>query len=240
MRSVPRTAPLALTLVAALALTGCSSSGAGAESPSGSASSGSSLPDNASLIATVTKDDALAKKVPSSIAEDGVLQVGSYLYFPPSMFLAEDGKTVVGNDNDIMQAIGKKLGLEVEYQNMDFSALITSLDSKRVEAVMAAVSDTAERQKTVDFVDYLDSGIAILVQRGNPAEISDPEDLCGKSVAVNTGTSQQVYAEQRSKECVADGKDALQVTVTDSAANNQSTLRTALIDALLTDLTSGG
>ncbi|MET9085858.1 ABC transporter substrate-binding protein [Streptomyces sp. NPDC004237] len=223
-----------------LGLAGCSSSGASAGSSDNTSSASGDLPDVSSAIKEVKVDKTLAASIPQAIKQDGTLTVGSYLYYPPSIFLAKDGKTVVGNDNDLLQALGRKLDLKIKYQNMDFSALITSLKSQRIEVVMSAMSDTTERQKTVDFVDYLDSGIAIVVQKGNPPGITGPKDLCGKSVAVNTGTSQQLYAKQRSKECVADGQKALKVTVTDNAANNQTMLRTGRINALLTDLPTAG
>ncbi|MGP0225148.1 ABC transporter substrate-binding protein [Paenarthrobacter sp. NCHU4564] len=223
-----------LAVAAALGLAGCSS-----PSNADTASTGEAvvaIPDNSAIIGGIQKDTALANKVPADIAKDGKLTVGTYLYFPPSMFLAQDGKTVIGNDNDLMLAVGKKLGLEVDYQNMDFAALITSLQSGRVEATMAAMNDNAERQKTVDFVDYLMSGIALVIQKGNPAGISSPDDLCGKTVATTTGTINQQWAEAQSKKCVEAGKEAVAMFVTDSDTTNQNQLRTGRIDVLLQDL----
>lgn len=237
----------ALAVIAALSLTACSdpgtedvatdgtSSGTGADAGT-SDEAAAAIPDNASIIDAVEKDDSLASQVPADIAEDGKLNVGTYLYFPPSMFLAQDGETVIGNDNDIMLSIGKKLGLEISYQNMDFAALITSLQSGRVEATMAAMNDNAERQEAIDFVDYLMSGIALVIQKGNPAGISSIEDLCGKTVATTTGTINQQWAEATSEQCVADGNDAIETFVTDSDTTNQNQLRTGRIDVLLQDL----
>ncbi|MDF1605841.1 ABC transporter substrate-binding protein [Nocardioides sp. YIM 152315] len=232
----------ALAVIAALSLTACSDSSDGTATDGNSAGAGTTgeaaaaIPDNASIIESVEKDEALAAKVPAEIAEDGELNVGTYLYFPPSMFLDQDGETVIGNDNDILQAIGKKLGLEIGYQNMDFAALITSLQSGRVEATMAAMNDNAERQEAIDFVDYLMSGIALVIQKGNPAGIEGPDDLCGKTVATTTGTINQQWAEAQSEQCVADGEDAIETFVTDSDTTNQNQLRTGRIDVLLQDL----
>ncbi|MGP3775393.1 ABC transporter substrate-binding protein [Streptomyces sp. SDT5-1] len=231
-------APVAAALV--LGLTGCSGAGTSAGSSNDTSKASADLPDASSVIKKVKVNKTLAASIPQPIKRDGTLTVGSYLYYPPSIFLAQDGKTVVGNDNDLLRALGRKLDLKVKYRNMDFSALITSLKSQRIEAVMSAMSDTAERQKTVDFVDYLDSGIAIVVQKDNPSGITGPKSLCGKSVAVNTGTSQQVYAKQLSKQCASGGKGTVKVTVTDNAANNQTMLRTGRINALLTDLPTAG
>ncbi|MEV7648198.1 ABC transporter substrate-binding protein [Arthrobacter sp. NPDC089319] len=230
----------ALAVVAALGLAGCSDPSTGdATAGSSSAATGeaaAAIPNNSKIIDAVQTDQALADKVPANIAEDGTLTVGTYLYFPPSMFLAQDGETIIGNDNDIMLSIGKKLGLEIEYQNMDFAALITSLQSGRVEATMAAMNDNAERQEAIDFVDYLMSGIALVIQKGNPAGIAGPDDLCGKTVATTTGTINQQWAEAQSEQCVAAGKEAIETFVTDSDTTNQNQLRTGRIDVLLQDL----
>ena len=231
------TGALALTV----ALAACSGSGAGAGAGTGTEGAAdadvtSAIPDTSSILDAVTADATLSGQVPAAISSDGVLTVGSYVQSPPNNFYAADGSTVVGSDHDLIVAIGKKLGLDVAYENLDFQALITSLQSGRVEATIAAMNDTAERQKTIDFVDYLTSGITIMVQKGNPAGINGPQDLCGKKIAVVTGTSQQDFAQRTSDDCVADGGKPLEITVTDSDSQNQTQLRTGRIDAIVNDL----
>ncbi|NII42626.1 polar amino acid transport system substrate-binding protein [Curtobacterium flaccumfaciens] len=225
--------------VLALTLSAC---GGGPSAPQpGETSSGgasSTIPDTTSLLAGVKEDDALASSVPSDIAKKGTLAVGSFVQSAPNNFYAADGSTVIGSDHDLITAVAKKLGLDVEYKNQDFGSLITSLQSGRIDVTIAAMNDTAERQKAIDFVDYLTSGITLMVQKGNPAKITGPDGLCGKSIAVVTGTSQQEFAEATSKQCTADGKDALKVTVTDSDSQNQTQLRTGRIDAIVNDLPS--
>lgn len=228
-------------LVLAMFLTGCGDSGVSEAAGGASAAaeeSGSIIPDTAGLLEAISTDEELAASLPAGIAEDGVLTVGSYVQSAPNNFYAQDGSTVVGNDHDLITAMAKKLGLEVKYENLDFQALITSLQSGRVEATIAAMNDTPERQKTIDFVDYLTSGITIMVQKGNPAGIDGPEALCGKKIAVVTGTSQQDFAQSTSDECAAAGNEALEISVTDSDSQNQTQLRTGRIDAIVNDLPS--
>lgn len=221
----------------AVLLTACSG-GPSAPQPGAAEDATSTIPDTTSILDAVEADDALAALVPSAIADAGSITVGSNVQAAPNNFFAEDGSTVIGSDHDLITAIGSKLGLEVEYQNLDFASLITSLQSGRVDVTIAAMNDTAERQGAIDFVDYLTSGITLMVQKGNPAEITGPDTLCGKSIAVVTGTSQQTFAEATSAACVADGEEALEVTVTDSDAQNQTQLRTGRIDAIVNDLPS--
>ena len=229
--------------VLALGLTACG--GPSAPQPgdasgdaSGGASSSSTIPDTSALLDAVQVDDALAAQVPSDIKDAGTLVVGSNVQSAPNNFYAADGSTVIGSDHDLITAVGKKLGLDVEYENQDFGSLITSLQSGRVDVTIAAMNDTAERQQAIDFVDYLTSGITLMVQKGNPDDITGPDALCGKSIAVVTGTSQQEFAEATSTQCESDGEEALDITVTDSDSQNQTQLRTGRIDAIVNDLPS--
>ncbi|WP_209559641.1 ABC transporter substrate-binding protein [Frigoribacterium sp. PvP032] len=227
--------------VLALTLTACGGPSApqpGDATGDASSSASSTIPDTSALLDGVEVDDSLASQLPSDIADSGTLTVGSFVQSAPNNFYAADGSTVIGSDHDLITAVGKKLGLEVEYQNQDFGSLITSLQSGRVDVTIAAMNDTAERQQAIDFVDYLTSGITLMVQKGNPADITGPDTLCGKTIAVVTGTSQQEFAEATSTQCESDGEEPLDITVTDSDSQNQTQLRTGRIDAIVNDLPS--
>jgi polar amino acid transport system substrate-binding protein len=236
-----RTLPVRMAaagIAAGLLLTGCGGPSAPQPGDAAGGAGSSTVPDTLAILSAVTKDDALAAKVPAELSGAGVLKVGSYVQSAPNNFYAADGTTVIGSDHDLITAIAAKLGLRVEYRNQDFGALITSLKSARVDVTIAAMNDTAERQKSIDFVDYLTSGITIMVKKGNPAGITGPDTLCGKKIAVVTGTSQQEFAERTSKDCQGKGQAALAVTVTDSDSQNQTQLRTGRIDAIVNDLPS--
>lgn len=237
-RTLTAIGALAASAVLTLSLSACG--GPSAPQPGDAQTDGaaSSIPDTSALLDSVSADDALVAMVPSTISDAGQLVVGSNVQSPPNNFYAADGSTVVGSDHDLITAIAKKLGLDVQYENQDFGSLITSLQSGRVDVTIAAMNDTAERQQAIDFVDYLTSGITIMVQKDNPAGITGPDTLCGHSVAVVTGTSQQEFAESTSADCTADGKEAVEVVVTDSDSQNQTQLRTGRIDAIVNDLPS--
>ncbi len=187
-------------------------------------------------LSQIKKDDTLAALVPPAIAQTGKLRVGSNIQNPPNNFYSEDGKTPQGSEVDLINAIAAKLGLKAEHSDMAFSSLITSLETGRVDVTMAAMNDTAERQQKIDFVDYFTSGITIMVQKGNPQGVKGPDDLCGKGVAVNLGSSQETFAKEQSRKCVAAGKPEVQVSVTDSDTGNQNQLRTGRVAAILNDL----
>jgi len=187
-------------------------------------------------LSSVQKDDKLAALLPPEIASAGTLKVGSNIQNPPNNFYDQDGKTPMGSEVDLIKAIAAKLGLKAEHSDMAFSSLITSLETGRVDVTMAAMNDTAERQQKIDFVDYFTSGITIMVQKGNPQGVKSVEDLCGKSIAVNLGSSQEQFGKEQSAKCVAAGKGEVALSVTDSDTGNQNQLRTGRVAAILNDL----
>ncbi|MDX8053108.1 ABC transporter substrate-binding protein [Lentzea sp. BCCO 10_0798] len=187
-------------------------------------------------LSSVKKDDALAALLPPEIASAGTLKVGSNIQNPPNNFYDQDGKTPMGSEVDLIKAIAAKLGLKAEHSDMAFSSLITSLETGRVDVTMAAMNDTAERQQKIDFVDYFTSGITIMVQKGNPQGVKTVDDLCGKGIAVNLGSSQEQFGKEQSQKCVAAGKPEVTLSVTDSDTGNQNQLRTGRVAAILNDL----
>jgi polar amino acid transport system substrate-binding protein len=230
---------VATVTLAALALTACSSSGGKSPSDSGSGSSGagnSAIPNTSSIVGGVSKNAALAASLPASIKGKGTLTVGSNVQSPPNNFYGSDGKTPVGFEVDLITAVAGKLGMKVKYQDMGFDSLITSLASGRIDTTIAGMNDTKEREQKIDFVDYFSSGITIMVRKGNPQHIDNSMGLCGKKIAVVTGTTQEDFAKQQSTTCRSSDKSALQLTATDSDSQNQTQLRTGRVDAILNDL----
>ena len=121
-----------------------------------------------------------------------VLQVGSDIEYAPIEFYKENTQEPQGLDVDLARALGDKLGMTVTFVNdTDFAGIIGALRTGRFDIVMSAMNDTAERRgKGVDFIDYFRAGSAILVQKGNPRQVKGLDDLCGTTVAVQKGTTQ--------------------------------------------------
>ena len=183
----------AVAAAAALVLSGCGGS-SGEDNPTvtePSASAGSSLKD----------------LLPQAVRDAGVLKVGSDVAYAPIEFFDKDGKTIIGVDPDIGKAIGDQLGVKLTFQNGTFDGLITSLRSKRIDLIMSAMSDTAERQKQIDFVDYFTAGTSILVKKGNPDKITTLDDFCGKTIALQRGTTQDDVATAQQAKCKTAGKE---------------------------------
>jgi len=114
--------------------------------------------------------------------------------FVPFEFRDPDTGKYVGFDIDLWDAIANKIGVEYTLQPMDFSGIVPALQTGSVDAALAGITITAEREKVVDFSHpYYDSGLTIMVMADND-EINGPEDIEGRSIAVRTGTTSANYA----------------------------------------------
>ena len=137
-----------------------------------------------------TVDSSLRQRLPAEIRHSGVLRIATDASYAPAGFFAPDGRTVIGFEPDMADAVGGLLGVRVKLVVTDFVDALDAVREDRVDLAMSAITDTAEREKKVDFVNYFTAGSAILVQRGNRHGITEIEDLCGHVVAVERGTVQ--------------------------------------------------
>lgn len=148
----------------------------------------------------------------SPAASADVLRVGTDPTHPPHDLLDKDGK-MVGWENDLMVAIGTKLGMTVEYSAASFDALLPGLTSGRFDAVFANMGVTAERLKVVDMVTAFESGQAFLAKKGSGLELNTLDALCGVSVGVTRGSTQADLSAEQSDKCTAAGKPPVEIKV---------------------------
>lgn len=179
------------------------------------------------LFATACGDDdtTTTGSASGSATADTPLKVGSDIAYAPVEFYKEGTKTAQGIDVDLCEAIAKKMSRPgCQFQNVTFDGLIPALKAKRFDIIMSAMSDTAERQKELDFVDYFNVGTSILVAKGNPQGIKSLDDLCGKTVGIQRGTTQEDVANAQKEKCKSAGKD-LNVLAFDTDVDAQQALR---------------
>jgi polar amino acid transport system substrate-binding protein len=160
--------------------------------------------------------------VPAAIKSKGTLTVAADATYAPNEFIASDGHTVIGMDADLMKAIATAMGLKIKIVNATFDSIIPGLASGKYDVGASSFTDTKEREKTVDFVDYLTAGESFYTKASGGTDISTIADLCGHTVAVERGTTEQADANTQSKKCKAAGKPA--VTVLPFADQNGANL----------------
>ncbi|MFJ9631750.1 ABC transporter substrate-binding protein [Streptomyces sp. NPDC101175] len=188
--------PLVLLGSATLLLAGC----ADPSEPGGATTSTSSA--SSSAAAPIAKNAALAAKVPAALKASGIT-VASDVSYPPMDFFASDNKTVVGAEADLDKALGTVLGVKVTIVNVPFDSILPGLQSGKYQLGVSSFTDTAEREKVVDFVTYFDAGTSLIVPAGNPKALKPGGDsLCGRTVAVAKGSTQAlVDLPARAKTC---------------------------------------
>lgn len=118
-----------------------------------------------------------------------VLKVGTDAGFAPFEFQDEKTKEYIGFDVDLIKAIGKQMGYEVQVQNMNFDGLIPGLEVNTIDVAIAGMSITEARSQKVNFSKpYYKSGLTIVVKNENNG-INNFKDLEGKKIAVQIGTT---------------------------------------------------
>jgi polar amino acid transport system substrate-binding protein len=187
-------------MLAVLALAGCGGSSKSTSSPSTTAAS-----------APVAVDAAIAAKVPAAIKSKGTLTVASEAQYAPNEFIAPDGHTIIGMDADLMKALGEVMGLKVKLVNSNFETIIPGLAAGRYDLGASSFTDTKEREKTVDFVDYFQAGISFYAKSSANPGVKTVADICGKTVAVEKGTVEQEEATKQSAKCTKEGKKSVSV-----------------------------
>lgn len=153
-------------------------------------------------------DSALAAMVPASVKSDGKILIGSDSTYAPSEFLDTDGKTIIGFDVDLFNAVAAKLGLTTEWQSADFGTLITSVQSGKYEIGVSSFTVNADREKQSNMISYFSAGTQWAQKAGGSV---DPNNACGQHVAVQKSTVQVDDVTARSKKCTDAGKKPITI-----------------------------
>jgi polar amino acid transport system substrate-binding protein len=180
-------------------------------------------------------DQALAAKVPDAIKSDGVIKIGTDSTYAPSEFLDTDGKTVIGFDVDLFNAVAAKLGLKTEWQSAKFDAIIPGVQSGKYEIGISSFTINDERKKQVNMISYFNAGTQWATKKGNPSGIQ-PDAACGKKVAVQTSTVQDTDdLPKREKACESGGKPKFTVDRYQDQGQATASVVTGKDDAMLAD-----
>ena len=178
-------------------------------------------------------DSKAAALLPDNYKTNGI-NVGSDIpYAPMEMF--DENNNPIGFDVDLANAIGDKLGAKIIYQKQAFDTLIPSLEAGKHDLAMSSLSDTTDRQKKLDFVDYFNGGASILVAKGNPNNIKSITDLCGKPVAAEAATWEVDLLKSTGDDCVKAGKQTVTTLALPSDTDAQNAVRSGKAVAYLAD-----
>jgi len=178
-------------------------------------------------------DAKAAALLPDTYKTNGINVASDIPYAPMEFFDAN--KKPAGFDIDLINAIGDKLGVSVKVEVQAFDSIIPSLQAGKHDVVMSSMSDTTDRQKVLDFVDYFNGGASILVAKGNPNKITSITDLCGKPVAAEAATWEIDLLKSTSDDCVKAGKAAVETLALPGDTDAQNAVRSGKAVAYLAD-----
>jgi polar amino acid transport system substrate-binding protein len=163
---------------------------------------------------------AVAQVPPGSLAMKGKLLICTDFPYPPQEFFDDNGNPQ-GMDIDLGAEIANRLGLQVEFVNSVFDSIVAAASGGKCDIIISAMNITPDRQKQLSMIPYFSAGQSFVAQKGNPQNIQTAMDLCGKSAAAESGTTEAAYlagddpykGKGLTDQCVAAGKKPIDVVV---------------------------
>lgn len=175
--------------------------------------------------------------LPDRIKQSGVIKLATDAHYPTCESFAADGKTMVGFEPDLWNAMAQVLGVKIDAVSIDFDGLIPGIASGRYDTAIECIDDRADREKQVTFVDYsLSTGDAIYYVAGSPTiKKGDVLSLCGLKTAAQTGTDMVDSLEALSQHCEKNGKPKISVAAIPQASAVILGVIAGRLDFTLTD-----
>ncbi|MCW2289403.1 ABC transporter substrate-binding protein [Leucobacter luti] len=212
----------ALAAAALLTLTGCTNADGATDTPKEETPS-----------ASITADEAAVALLPAEIKDAGVLRIGTDAEYPPNEYKDNDGNPV-GWGVDLAEAVSSKLGLTPEWEILGFDSIIPRIQEGALDMGSSSFTDTVERQKSVDFVNFLNAGSLWAAPVGSDV---DPDNACGLTVAVQAGTVQHTdELPAKTKACTDAGKEAIEILPFDGQPEVTNAVVQGQADAFSADL----
>jgi len=172
----------------------------------------------------------------------GKLIICSDLPYPPQEFFDDQGNPI-GSDVEIGQEIATRLGLTPEIQNSVFDTIIAALTGGKCDIIISAQNITSDRTKQVNMVPFYQAGQSFVVAKGNAVGIKTQDDLCGKKIAAETGTTEVDYlkgtgdykGQGLSAACTTAGKPAITTKSFGKDSDALLALQSGQVDAYFAD-----
>src|SRR6266568_9149526 len=172
---------------------------------------------------------AMAIELPAEIAKRGSIKVAVVPNYPPMEFRDPATNTLTGFDVELGEALGRKLGLKIVWEETSFDQMMPAMATGRVDAILSGMTDMASRQDTATFVDYLRNGPRFFVQQSRATEFKDTAAFCGTKVGASRRTSfPKLIATWSDANC---GGNPIQFVGTEGSADARTQLKQGRLDA---------
>ncbi|CAM5765024.1 ABC transporter substrate-binding protein [Labrys miyagiensis] len=193
------------------------------------------------ILSTALLSSAQAQGVtpPPAIVAAKKVMICADIGSPPLSFYKEDG-SLVGAEVDLGNAVAKQWGVTTEWKYVIFDDIIPALIARQCDMIMSELYDKPKRREVVDFVDYLNSSESMVVLKGNPTGVKTLDDLSGKKVAVQNGTTVQSLIEDENKKLAGESKAPAQIVVFPKDTDAFQALRVGQVDVYGTTVKTAG
>lgn len=128
----------------------------------------------------------------SAMAEGDVLVMATNAEFPPYEY--HDGDDIVGIDAEVAALIAEELGMTLEIEDMAFDSVLAAVQTGKADIAMAGITVTEERKQSVNFTDTYAKATQMIIV-AEDSDITTPDDLAGKTIGVQLGTTGDIYVE---------------------------------------------
>ena len=183
----------------------------------------------AAALGCVATATAMAVELPPEILKQGSIRVAIVPNYPPMEFRDPATNTLTGFDVELGEALARKLGVKIIWQETSFDQMMPAIATGRVDAILSGMTDLASRQDTATFVDYLRNGPRFFTRQSRAAEFKDMTAVCGKRVGASRRTSFPKHiAAWSDAHC---GGDAIQFVGTEGSADARTQLKQGRLDA---------
>jgi polar amino acid transport system substrate-binding protein len=189
--------------------------------------------------ATPTAEVSTVATVPTDeLVRPGRLVACMDMPYPPMQYFDEQGDPI-GVDVDLLTELSARLGLEPVFQNSVYDTIIAALKSGKCDLIWADQLITPEREAELTMLPYWKSSEVFIVVKGNPEGITDPESLCGRSAAGQSGALEIDALEGFSEDCEAAGQEPIDIQQFQKSPDAMQALQAGHVDVYVASLVTG-
>lgn len=188
----------------------------------GSSDEDSTTAGGATGTTAVDKSAPLYSMLPASIRKAGRIIVAAPLSAPPFVYL--DGDSLKGLAPSLSTQLESLFGVKFKWVDTPFPALMPGMKANKFDMLWGVLTDTKEREKSLNFIDYQRDGAVFQVKAGNPQKISGMSSLCGKAVSSLSGSQQTDLLKSEAAKCTESGKKPMDIRLYGSSSDAQLAL----------------
>jgi len=166
------------------------------------------------------------------LLQEGKLVMSINATLPPIQYVDENGE-LKGMRVELGEELARRLGLEAEWINIQFDAMIPGLDGDRWDMINTGLYFTEERVALMELIPFQLNAISISVPAGNPAGVDATADLAGQTVAVEIGGYEERNIREIDAEQVAAGLEPMEIRTFNTFADSYQALAAGQVDAVV-------